>query len=150
MPARYDALYLKEQWLQYQIKTLAHRGTMPFRTIENSLISVIKVPWKIERKMFEFYLHNLAFTDLNVWDPNSKLGDLQLMALASWMNHEEARATEMKKVMKIEDKKPLMIRVEQSNPMDVISTHNLIANDPKLSPRYLVAQEQAVTHFEDV
>jgi len=101
-------------------------------------------------KMFEFYLHNLALTDLNVWDPNSKLGDLQLMALASWMNHEEARATEMKKVMKIEDKKPLMIRVEQSNPMDVISTHNLIANDPKLSPRYLVAQEQAVTHFEDV
>jgi len=42
-------------------------------------------------KMSEFYLHNLALTDLNVWDPNSKLGDLQLMALASWMNHEEAR-----------------------------------------------------------
>ena len=41
-----------------------------------------------------------------------------------------------------------MIRVKQYNLMAVISTHNLIANDPKLAPRYLVAQEQVVTHFE--
>ena len=96
-------------------------------------------------KISEFYLHNLALTDLNVWDPFSKLGDLKLMALASWMNHEEARAAEMKKVMAREETKSLMIRVEQSNPMDVINTHNLIANDPKLAPRYLPAQEQVVT-----
>lgn len=60
---------------------------------------------------FEFYLHNFALTYLNVWDPNSKLGDLQLMALASWMNHEEARFAEMKKVMEREEKKSLMIIV---------------------------------------
>ena len=42
-------------------------------------------------KMVEFYLHNMALTDMNVWDPNARLGDLQLMALESWMNHEEAR-----------------------------------------------------------
>ena len=34
--------------------------------------------------------------------------------------------------------------------MVVITTHNLIANDPKLAPRYLAAQEQAITHFEDM
>jgi len=34
--------------------------------------------------------------------------------------------------------------------MVVINTHNLIANDPKLAPRYLATQEQAVTHFEDM
>jgi len=45
--------------------------------------------------MVEFYLQNMALTDLNVWDPNVELGDLQLMALVSWMNHEESRATEM-------------------------------------------------------
>ena len=56
----------------------------------------------------------------------------------------------MKKVMAREEIEPLMIRVEQSNPMVVISTHNLIANDPKLAPRYLATQEQAVTHFEDM
>ena len=72
------------------------------------------------------------------------------MALASWMNHEEARATEMKKVMAREETEPLMIRAKQSNPMVVISTHNLIANDPKPAPRYLAAQEQAVTQFEDM
>ena len=43
-----------------------------------------------------------------------------------------------------------MIRAEQSNPIAVINTHNLIANDPKLAPKYLVAQEQVVTHFEDM
>jgi len=32
--------------------------------------------------------------------------------------------------------------------MVVINTHNLIANDPNLAPRYLAVQEQAVTHFE--
>ena len=37
-------------------------------------------------KMAEFYLHNMALTDMNVWDPNARLKDLQLMALASWMN----------------------------------------------------------------
>lgn len=34
--------------------------------------------------------------------------------------------------------------------MAVISTHNIIANDPRLAPRYLSVQEQAVTHFEDM
>jgi len=46
--------------------------------------------------MAEFYLHNKALIDKNVWDPNVELGDLQLMALASWINREESRATEMK------------------------------------------------------
>lgn len=43
-----------------------------------------------------------------------------------------------------------MIKAEQSKPMVVINTHNLIANYPKLAHRYLVAQEQVVTHFEDM
>ena len=34
--------------------------------------------------------------------------------------------------------------------MALISTHNLIANDPRLAPRYLAAQEQAISHFEDM
>lgn len=29
-------------------------------------------------KMEKFYLHNMALTNLNVWDLNAKLGDLQL------------------------------------------------------------------------
>jgi len=28
-------------------------------------------------KMVEFYLHNMALIDMNVWDPNTKLRDLQ-------------------------------------------------------------------------
>jgi alkylhydroperoxidase/carboxymuconolactone decarboxylase family protein YurZ len=150
MPAKSYALYLKEQWLQFQIKTLAQRGIMPFQDYRQFINLYDQSTLEDRAKMSEFYIHNLALTYLNVWGPNSKLRDLQLMALASWMNHEEARATEMKKVMAREEIEPLMIRVEQSNPIVVISTHNLIANDPNLAPRYLVAQEQAVTHFEDM
>jgi len=100
--------------------------------------------------MVEFYLHNMALIDMNVWDPNSKLGDLQLMAMSSWMNHEELRTVEMKRLMIKEQNEPLMIRVEPSNPMALISTHNLLANDPQLAPRYLANQAQAIAHFEDM
>jgi len=41
----------------------------------------------------------MALIDMNVWDPNAKVGDLQLMAMASWMNHEELRTTEIKILM---------------------------------------------------
>jgi len=74
-------------------------------------------------KMAEFYLHSMALIDLNVWDPNAKLGDLQLMAMASWMNHEELRATEMKRLLIKEQNEPLMIRAEPSYPMALINTH---------------------------
>ena len=87
---------------------------------------------------------------MNVWDPNAKLGDLELMASASWMNHEESRATKMKKILAREQIEPLMIRAEQSDPMALIGNHNLIANDPQLTPRYLDAQEQAISHFENM
>jgi len=39
-------------------------------------------------KLAEFYLHNMGLLDMNFWDPNAALGDLQLMAMASWMSHE--------------------------------------------------------------
>lgn len=91
----------------------------------------------------------MALTDLNVWDPNPKIGDLQLIALASWMSHEEAKAKEVKRVLEREEKEFLYARAEQINSMVVISTHNIIINDPKLAPRYLATQEQAITHFED-
>ena len=100
--------------------------------------------------MAEFYLHNMALTDLNVWDPNAKLGDLQLMAMASWMNHEVLMATEMKILLIKEQNEPLMIRVEPSDPMALINTHNLLANDPQIAPRYLANQTQEIAQFEDM
>ena len=100
--------------------------------------------------MAEFYLHNMALTEMNIWDPNAELRDLQLMALASSMNHEKSSAAEMKRILAGEQNEPLFIRAEQSNPMALISTHNLIANDPQLASRYLVAQVQAISHFENM
>jgi len=53
------------------------------------------------------------------------------------MSHEEARAKEVKRALEREEREPLYIRVEQINLMVFISTHNIIANDPHLAPRYL-------------
>ena len=87
----------------------------------------------------------MTLIDISVWDPNANLGDLQLMALASWMNHEDLRVAEMKRLLAREKNEPLFIRAEQSNPMALITTHNLIANDSQLAPRYLATQEQEIS-----
>jgi len=83
---------------------------MPFQDYGQFIDIYDQSTLKDRSKMSEFYLHNLALTDLNVWDPNAKLGDLQLMDLASWMNYEEARAVEMKKIMARKQTEPLMTR----------------------------------------
>lgn len=81
--AKSYVVYLKDQWLQCQINTLAQRGTKPFKDYGQFMD-----PWdhssaEDKAKLVEFYLHNMALTDMNLWDPNSILGDLPLMAMAS-------------------------------------------------------------------
>ena len=101
-----------------------------------------------KEKMEYFYLHNMALTDMNVWDPNARLGDLKLMAMASLMNHEDLRATEIKILMIKEQNELLMIRAKPLDPMALISTRNLLANDPQIAPKYLANQDQAIAHIE--
>ena len=86
-PKKSYGLYLKDQCLQFEIKNLAQRGIIPFEDYRKIMDLCDQRNSKDKAKMVEFYLHNMALTDLNVWDPNANLGDLQLMAMASWMNH---------------------------------------------------------------
>lgn len=72
---------------------------MPFQDYRQFMDLCDQITAEDKAKMAEFYLHNMALTDLNVWDPNSRLGDLQIMAMALWMNHEELRETEVKRLM---------------------------------------------------
>ena len=60
---------------------------------------------------------------MNAWDPNTVIGDVQLMAMASWMNHEEKRAAEVRSIMSRELSEPLMIRADLDDPSAVISAH---------------------------
>lgn len=69
IPAKSYALYLKEQWLQFQIKTLAHRGTMPFHDYRQFINIYDQSTLEDRLKMSKFYLHNMTLIDLNVWDP---------------------------------------------------------------------------------
>ena len=111
-PAKSYGLYLKDQWLQFQINTLAQRG-----------ISHIQNPQQFSEdkaKLAEFYLHNLTLPNEVSWDPNIALGDMQLMAFASWLNHEDQRATEAKSVMNRELNEPFFIRAKPEDPVALI------------------------------
>ena len=48
--AKSYGLYLKDQWLQFQIKTLAQRGIIPFQIIDSLWTCVTKAHQKIRQK----------------------------------------------------------------------------------------------------
>jgi len=101
-------------------------------------------------KIAEFYMDNLILTNMNFWDPNSRMGDVQLIALAYWLTHEEARVEKEKRVISKETNEPLWVRAELRTPHLVISNHRFIFEDPKLVPLYIEKQEQVIRHFEDI
>ena len=57
-----------------------------------------------QEKMVEFYVHNFVLTNLEIWDPNPTMGDMQLMTLESWMVNEDTRAKEIWRVMGIRNR----------------------------------------------
>jgi len=101
-------------------------------------------------KLSKFYLHNLALPNMNLWDPNATLGDVQLMAMPSWLNHEEKRAAEIRNIMNRELSEPLMIRSEPEDPSALIYSHQHLTNNPQVLPDYIERQAQAIAHFEDM
>lgn len=149
-PAKIYALYLKEQWLQFQINTLAQRGITPFQNYHQFMALCDSSSLEDKAKLSEFYLHNLALPNMNLWDPNAVAGDVQVMAMASWLSHEEKRAAEVRNVMDRELKEPLMIRVEPEDPSALIHAHQHLANNSRALPDYIDRQAQAIAHFEDM
>lgn len=65
------------------------------------------------------------------------------------MNHEEARAKKVKRIVGKEEKEPIYIKEEKINSSVVINNHNIISNDAKTSPRYVATQELDISHFYD-
>ena len=72
------------------------------------------------------------------------------MAFASWLNHEDQRATEEKSVMSREVREPLYIQAEPEDPVALISARQQLSNDPTASLRFMDQQAQAIAHFEDM
>ena len=100
--------------------------------------------------MAEFYVHNLVLTNLDIWDPNPTIGDMQLTTLVSWMVNEDTREKEIWRVMGRRNREPLYIRPECFNPRGVILNHRDIKRDPALVESYLQTQTQVIGHFDDV
>lgn len=101
-------------------------------------------------KLSEFYLHNLTLPNITLWDPNTAVGDMQLMAMTSWLNHEEKREAEVKNVMDRELHEPLLIRAEPRDPTTLISAHQHLATNSQDLLEYMDQQAQAIAHFEDM
>lgn len=149
-PTKSYALYLKDQWLQFQINTFAQRGTIPFQNYHQFMDLCDSSSAEDKAKLSEFYLHNLALPNMNLWDPNAALGDVQLMAMASWLNHEEKRTAEIWNVMNRELSDPLMIRAKPEYPSALIYAHQRLGNNPQVLPDYIERQAQAIAYFEDM
>ena len=95
-------------------------------------------------------MHNLVLTNLEIWDPNLIMGDMQLMALASWMINEDTRAKDIWKVMGRRNREPLYIIPEFFSPRGVILNSQEIERDPALVESYLQTQTQVIYLFDDV
>jgi len=82
-PAKSYGLYLRDQWLQFQINALAQRGISQVQDPQQftELCNISSSGDKA--KLAEFYLHNLVLANATSWDPNTVLGDMQLMVFAS-------------------------------------------------------------------
>ena len=87
---------------------------------------------------------------MNLWDPNVAVGDVKLMAMASWLNHEEKRAAEIRNIMNRELSELLMIREKLEDPPALIYAHQHLAKNPQVLPDYIEQQAQAIAHFEDM
>jgi len=79
----------------------------------------------------------LALPNITSWDPNTAVGDMQLMAMTSWLNHEEKRATEVRNVMDRELQEPLLIRVEPGDPTALISAHQHLTTNSQALLEYM-------------
>lgn len=65
-PTKSYAVYLKAQWLQFQIKKLAQRGIIPFQDYCQFMHLCDHNSAEDKAKLAEFYLHNMALTDMNL------------------------------------------------------------------------------------
>ena len=98
-PDKSYGLYLRDQWLQFQINALVQRGISQLQDPQQFTALCNNSSSEDKAKLSEFYLHNLAPPNVTTWDHNTVVGDMQFMAFASWLNHEEKRAAEVKEVM---------------------------------------------------
>lgn len=130
-------LYLREQWLQFQINTLAQRGISQIQNPQQFVDLCNNSSSEDKANLSEFYLHNLALPNVTSWDPNPVVGDMQLMAMTSWLNHEEKRAAEVRSVMDRELHEPLLIRAKPGDPTALISAHQHLTTNSQTFLEYM-------------
>jgi hypothetical protein len=85
-------------------------------------------------RLCEFYLHNLISQHPYNCNPNTYVGDVQLMPFASSIRNEEMREKEIKKYEEEELQTPFWIRDEETRPRDVITNHHHLSLGKYVAP----------------
>jgi len=67
-------------------------GSLPFQDYRKFIEFCNQTNMEDREKLVEFYMPNLTLKNMNFWDPNLRMGDIQLISFTSWMTHEETRA----------------------------------------------------------
>jgi len=90
----------------------------------------------------------MALPDMKFWDLNAALRDVQLMAMASWMSHEEKKVVEVQQIMAKELNETLLIKTE--DPSVLIYAHQHLASNPQVLPDYVERKAQDIALFKDI
>lgn len=70
-------------------KNISQYESLPFQDYMQSIDIFNQTSLEYREKLVEFCMHNFTLIDMNLWGPNSRLGDMKLITLASWLNHEK-------------------------------------------------------------
>lgn len=63
-PSKTYALFLKQQWLQFEIKTLSQHSSFPFRSCKQFIDFLHKASVDAKVNMEKFYMYNLILTHM--------------------------------------------------------------------------------------
>ena len=83
-PANNYALFLMERYLQLKIKAVKAGAPIQINTIDDFINCCKHYGIKVQRLLYEFYLHNLVLDQETEQNPGPFVGDIKLHAFISF------------------------------------------------------------------
>jgi hypothetical protein len=97
----------------------------------------------------ELYFHSIVLPHPYIWNPNTYVGDAQIMDFAYWLRHEELGIVEMKRYKEEELHSPLCIRAKEANIGEFIANNNILSLDKDVTLVWEEKQVEAMEHIEE-
>lgn len=106
-PPRVYAMYLKEQFLLFQLMMTMRNIDCEFKSAQDFYNVYQIVPsWK-KNLLCELYLHNFIIPQETKWNPLFYIGDVHLRAFMSWMHNKTNYDRQVDTYRDVERSEPL-------------------------------------------